>query len=252
MLDHDLISLASWNAKNGPSFKNDNISSRIDRVLCRRFQCDAISKQSCCINHAPFRPVSGPVHTPIACSLPRPFIKRGNCSIHKPMNFQQKIRCREAWLQHSEAWDSFSNCAQTNADQLWEDTDAQCPLDALRSRLQHVFHDHFPVCHATPQQTQQPMVMTKWKHHAAMTKLSRQTMQASAIFRFWLHVTKFKHSDRERKKWVTHRKKQFMWDTIRTADEAAASHDAFSLLQVVNQFTPKHSRRKVPLRITPI
>lgn len=62
VVDHDLVSLNSWNARDGPSFSNDHVSSRIDHVFCKRFQSDAASKQACFVKDAPFLPTSGPTH----------------------------------------------------------------------------------------------------------------------------------------------------------------------------------------------
>eukprot|EP00438_Fugacium_kawagutii_P001800 Skav235979 [mRNA] locus=scaffold592:230574:233068:- [translate_table: standard] len=77
LLDYDLVSLTTWNAKDGPSYKHDTKSSRIDHVFCRRFQSDAQSKQAGYLSDAPFLPTNGPMHVPLLCTIPKPFIRYG-------------------------------------------------------------------------------------------------------------------------------------------------------------------------------
>lgn len=228
MQEHDLISLTSWNAKQGPSFHHGTACSRIDHVFCRRQYSDEISKSTCYASAAPFLPLNGPIHVPMICSLPKPFVKFGTSSNHCAIRFQQKLRCRDSWKAQDALWHSFSEATVDCVAQMYEWEPTGCPIDRLHSQMIHCFQDHFPPQSHRPTDSTLPIpVRTKWQHHAKLIQLRSQPISPHMIFRFWFHVAQFKKHDRAQKKLSIQRKKDQIWESIRQADEASTRHDAF-------------------------
>lgn len=251
IVDHDLISLNSWNAQDGPTFCNDLASSRIDHVFCKRFQSDAASKQACFIKDAPFLPTSGPMHIPVICTIPRPFVRYGAKATKGPANYAQKVQCREAWQRGHPAWQTFAERTQHHVAKMSRTPPDQCPMEKFHHAMLTDFHVSFPATRAKPpQKLSKHLIYNKWQHRKLMNTHGASLPSLFHIFRFWHHFTCFKHRDREQKKWHQKAKQNRLWDTLREANEAANRHDAFSLYRIVNLFTPKQIRRRVKLRTT--
>ena len=62
---HDLAMLNTWDHKAGPTFSNDNSSSRADFLCARRIHTVGLAKQARLLIQMPLVPESGPPHFPL-------------------------------------------------------------------------------------------------------------------------------------------------------------------------------------------
>eukprot|EP00438_Fugacium_kawagutii_P020881 Skav228301 [mRNA] locus=scaffold209:323073:334141:- [translate_table: standard] len=251
--DHDLVSLTTWNAKDGPSFLNDTHGSRIDHIFGNRLIVDRDAKSCKYLTEVPFVPDSGPRHRPILSNLPRPRISYGRRASSTHVTYQQKLKSRDALLQHQPTWTAFSTDVLHSVAQISQHNELNtCPLDHLHRDVQLAFHRHFPTHQRTcVEKVNHGIVRQKWDAYHALKQFQLMQMRLEPIsvaFQLWSLVTIFRKHDRAHKKWVIDWKKTQIQDSIATADAAARAYDSFALYRTVNWFTPKTDRRKVRFR----
>lgn len=250
--DHTLVSLTTWNAKDGPTFRTDAAGSRIDHIFCNRGLADQSSKSCRYLTDARFMPDSGCRHMPLICILPRPKIKYNSTGSSQAISYQQKLRCREAWHQQTDQWNQFQRQTSADISNLRVSDGEQCPVEALRQKAQQAFHACFPrTARIHEAKCNEGILSAKWSHYHKIKSISLTDLMEHPLFRLfdtWKHVVSFRKVDRSHKKWVFAWKKQQIQQSIDTADHAASAYNSFTLYRTVNLFTPRRDRRKVRLR----
>ena len=173
LLSHyDLVVLNSWHASDGPTFRHENGTSRIDFLLARRAHSDSLARQTRALPHMPLVPQTGPTHIPLIASLRKQWF-----AYPKPKatgwTLQHRQQLRQHWCANDDIW---NNVNETIVQTLVSST-AQTPCGL--STLHHQLNDQVG-----------PMVSKPSMDHAE-ARLHSQWL--STIFELWTGTSLFHH-----------------------------------------------------------
>ena len=250
LLQHQLIALNSWNAKDPPSYRNGFSSSRIDYFLMRHADCDSLSKQVSCLPEASFLPVSGAYHTPMICT-----VRKFPCVFHKTAslpscNYQQRLSCRYTWKECPMEWQQFNNSFAAALDTFATDAEVHNHvITDLHNHLMPCFQQFFPKQSkrgAAPDAIAQSLVRAKWTHRQAM--YDHKGSSLANIFGFWYHHSQFHKLQKQQHRQSRIYQKQKLNDLLHDINQSFFKHDSFTIFQAVNKHTPKQVKRPIRLR----
>lgn len=243
---HALLAANSWSAAIGPSFFHGDYAARIDFFLIRIQHSDGIAKQSSYLSNADFLPLNQTHHFPLECS-----VRRQHATYHKnryvpACNYRQRAQCREGGLQETDNWLRLSQHVATTCDALLQEVPlAPTCITQLHHNVIPSFQDWFPGHYRKNPNTEEdaviPVIRNKWTHRKCIHAISHQThgLDLRACLQVWYHWSNFRLLQKTQQRQVRQARKARFNDLCAEATVAADHHNAHSLFQIINRYTPK-------------
>eukprot|EP00435_Cladocopium_sp_Y103_P055544 s1179_g18.t1 len=263
---HHLCVLNAWSQKDGPTFKGNNGTSRIDFIICRQRQSDGLAKRTSLLPDMPMIPANGG-HVPVIATVVRCWIPYKSATVDRRFTFRHRMTSRHMHVTHDPAWLSMISETQSTLQQVHDDQCHQQPLleaavlnaqpsEGSLHQLHAVLSDSFQRLMQRPTQTPAgPMpgpdlfhatVESKWFFWKQLRSLATPVLPN--LFHAWKCWTRFVQLERSQDRVARQRKTQKVQHLTDLASKAAHKHDIFRLYQLINNFTPKQKRSRIQLR----
>ena len=245
LLSHyDLVVLNSWHASDGPTFRHENGTSRIDFLLTRRAHSDSLARQTRALPHMPLVPQTGPTHIPLIATLKKQWF-----AYHKPKDtgwtLQHRQQLRQHWCANDDIW---NNVNETIVQTLVSST-AQTPCGL--STLHHQLNDQVGPMVSKPSMDQRPdYILNGFQQflHCGQALRSFTTCDLKSIFHSWYHVIKQQQARCSMRHHSKARRKDQRRQLMHTARQAANANDQYALFSHIRRITPKMPRMHIRLR----
>eukprot|EP00438_Fugacium_kawagutii_P008895 Skav215703 [mRNA] locus=scaffold2573:50033:55816:- [translate_table: standard] len=243
-----LIGLNTWNPRLGPTYQHLSHSSRIDFIFTRPSWADGAARQVTYVWDCPLISAAS-CHVPILAHIPRQWI---------PMHRLPQVKCgyhhrllgRAAWLSNSGPWQTFLERSHDCIESFFASDHPCTSLATLHSALVPLFCSSFskpPLSHDSDT-VGATLIESKWNHR----RLSRipRSRTLHDMFQAWKHWSRFVSIDKRHRLHARHLRRQKVHDLTVEAETAASKHDHFQLFRLIQQYSPKESRRRICL-VTP-
>lgn len=242
---HTLTILNGWNAKQGPTFHNGLLVSRIDFFITRTADSDGFSRDVKYLHEADIVPLNGATHIPLMCC-----IRRYHFSYKIPQSFSgftyhQRMKCRLDWQQGSETWSNMMAHTSRALQAVCVHRDASVdPVQAFHDKLgasfQHFYPTNVRIPHA-PRINHEDLLQQKWYYHRQIK--TNRSLTLHAIFHVWKCSSKYNAITKTHKQKTKLAKKQRFFDLLTSVQKAADRHDSFEVHQIINKFPPSNPKR---------
>eukprot|EP00438_Fugacium_kawagutii_P007324 Skav235718 [mRNA] locus=scaffold280:599859:606755:+ [translate_table: standard] len=241
--DFHLTVVNSWNATHGPTFCNQDGSSRIDFILTKTRHTDQAARSTQVLLDHPLIPLTGPRHFPIIAWLRIQWHFTGP-SVNTSSQ-QMRTFLLERWRQDPGYMTQLQDTVQRHLHTL---------------SPQHILHDfttfHTELFHCIPPLSRAPPKpdvpidlppIQRFTHHTRVLNQMRNQNLISP-FHAWFHIAQRSLARKAMRKSAQHRRRARVHRVMTLADEAASAHDHFTLYKCIRQLSPKQSYRRVQLR----
>ena len=247
-----LTILNGWNAKQGPTFHNGLMVSRIDFFITRTAEADGFSRDVKYLNDADILPQHGATHIPLLCCVRRFHFSCKTQQSFSGFTYHQRMKCRLDWQRNAEIWNQM-------LDQTGQALQALCvhpedhwdPVQTFHNHLGDTFHQFYPKHEripCAPRDTNEDLIRQKWYYHRQIKNNHSFTLRA--IFHVWKCSSTYNKLNRAHRRQTKVNKKQRFFDLLRSVQTAADRHDSFEVHQIINKFTPKQPKKRIQLRNT--
>ena len=244
MSHYDLVVLNSWHASDGPTFRHENGTSRIDFILTRRAHSDSLARQTRALPHMPLVPQTGPTHIPLIATLKKQWFAYHNPKV-TGWTLQHRQQLRQHWRAKDDIW---NNVTETVVHTLASYTE-QTPCGF--STLHHVLNDQVGPMVSKPSMEQGPdYTLNGFQQflHCGQALRSFTTCDLRSIFHSWHLVIKQQQARCSMRHHPKARRKDQRQQLMHTARQAANANDQHALFSHIRRITPKMPRMHIRLR----
>ena len=237
----DLNVLNSWHPQNGPTYIGLNCSSRIDFCITRQHMADGASRDVKYLWDAPVKE-SKTDHCPILFQLNRYWIPAPLSPDNRGCTFQQRVKCRFAYLEDTAAWRDFITQTRETAFQHMQQSDPHdvTIIQHLHDLILTDFHQFFPASTSMRDDVwydTAPKIYCKWDHRTAYLTISKRMSHGIFDLRitlqFWYHAVRFTTLAKSQRRHSRLVRMHRFSEIIAEAQTAADRHNSFQLFQLI-------------------
>ena len=167
---HGLVILNSWNAAQGPTYKNGEVTSRIDFVMTRLNSADGIAKDVKHLWNVPFMTGGTWGHALLLCSIKRHWIPFESGRTHGAISRRQRLMARAAMLAQDDNWTAFLSQATSALQECFDhamNSDVP-PIETMHDTTAPIFHSCFAqpklAISPAPWKRAENFVLNEWEH----------------------------------------------------------------------------------------
>ena len=241
---NDLVVLNSWNATDGPTFRHENGTSRIDFIITRRVHSDTLARQTRALPQMPLVPQTGPTHIPLIATLKTQWYVYRTPKV-TGWTIQHRQQLRQHWRANDDTW---TNINETIVQHLDSST-AQTPYGL--STLHQVLNDQVgPMVNKLPVVQRPAHTLNGFQQflHCRQALCSFTSCDLKSLFHSWQLVIKQQQARRTMRHHSKARRKDQRQQLMATARQAANANDQFALFSHIRRITPKMPRMHIRLR----
>lgn len=253
--NNTLTAANSWSAAIGPSYFHSDYAARIDFFLVRLHSCDGATKDAFYLHEAEFLPVNQTHHFPLVCTVPQTHVKFHHSQYKPACNYRQRLQCRLASLQETEEWLRLSQHVADSCRQRLHQAASQLEcISDWHQDLVPIFQTLFPDKRPLDVTADPPLGLTeitnKWHHRRCIRQINHlqggPTLES--CLQAWFHWSQFRKKQREHQRLTRRARLQRFHRLCEEAQDAANTHDAHALFQVINRHTPKRPLQKARIK----
>ena len=251
---HGLISLTAWDESTGPTYVHCDTASRIDHFFTRISSCDGQSKQVKFFPHADIIPNNLSHHIPIQCSLKTRIIPHQKFSNPTQCTYSQRASCRRAFLQESPTWLELQQTVHHATQQTVDVQSPDSPIVRIHSvvadKLQNLFSKQKDPGRTVDYGTFRDILADKWHHRRCIRRLQHQHVGSPfrRCFQAWFHWCHTARLQRLQQKQARRAKADRFEELCKDVEHAAKLHDAHTMFQTINRYSPKRPMARARLR----
>lgn len=251
---HGLLGLNTWNSHAGPTFFHTNKGSRIDFAFTRLVASDGQSRMVEQLPHADFLPTNSTHHVPMVFTIRKNQIKYHQHRSTTACMYTQRTACRTAAQQDSAEWLQLSGqvaqACMTSLHQPPTD-DSIFQLHASLTPIVSTLFPNKPTRFPQPDHTLvDTTIKGKWAHRRALRALRcrPQTPPLQHFWQAWFHWSRSRILQRQQQRLARQAQARRFQDLCVAVQEAAHKHDAYTMFNIINKFTPKAPLSRVRLK----
>lgn len=251
---HALTAANTWTSSTGPSFFHGDYAARIDFFLLRIQMCDGIAKQSHYLNNASFLPLNQTHHFPLECTIRTQHAQFHQTKYKPACNFRQRAQCRDDSMQETANWLQLSHLVAETCQQMDQlEIKASNCIQDLHTAIIPPFQQMFTGKYRHPVSTigaVSQVIQNKWGHRRAIRILSHQQgcSQLFTCMQVWFHWSRFRILQRQQQRQIRQARTARFNALCQDATVAANKHDAHSLFQIINRYSPKRPMLRARLK----